>query len=59
MILYVILQNNSKIYKVSEMEKEYIINGIVYSYQNHFDDDLIEARLIDFETGNVFFFSIW
>ena len=56
MILYVILQNNSKIYKVSEMEKEYIINGIVYSYQNHFDDDLFEARLIDFETGNVFFF---
>ena len=40
--------------KVSEMEKEYIINGIAYSYQNHFDDDLFEARLIDFETGNVF-----
>ena len=36
------------------MEEEYIINGIVYSYQNHFDDDLFEARLIDFETGNVF-----
>ena len=36
------------------MEKEYIINGIAYSYQNHFDDDLFEARLIDFETGNVF-----
>lgn len=25
------------------MENEYIINGIVYSYQNHFDDDLFEA----------------
>lgn len=36
------------------MEKEYIINGIAYSYQNHFDDGLFEARLIDFETGNVF-----
>ena len=36
------------------MEKEYIINGIVYSYQNHLDDDLFEARLIDFETENVF-----
>ena len=36
------------------MEKEYIINGIAYSYQNHFDDDLFEARLIDFETGNLF-----
>ena len=36
------------------MEKEYIINGIVYSYQNHFDDDLFEACLIDFETENVF-----
>lgn len=30
------------------MEKEYIIKGIVYSYQNHFDDDLFETRLIDF-----------
>ena len=36
------------------MEKEYIINGIAYSYQNHFDEDLFEARLIDFKTGNVF-----
>ena len=54
MILCVILQNNPKSIKMSEMEKEYIINGIVYSYQNHFDDGLFEARLIDFETGNVF-----
>lgn len=36
------------------MENEYIINGIVYSYHNHFDDGLFEARLIDFETENVF-----
>lgn len=36
------------------MEKEYIINDVVYSYQNRFDDGLYEARLIDFETGNVF-----
>ena len=36
------------------MEKEYIINGIAYSYQNHLDDDLFESRLIDCKTGNVF-----
>ena len=40
------------------MEKEYIINGVAYSYQNHFDDDLFEARLIDFETEMCFFLDM-
>lgn len=40
------------------MENEYIINRIVYSYQNHFDDDLFEARLIDFETEMCFFLDM-